>query len=99
MCSIEDVCKAAAKLLQFGGRLCVCQRPERLLDVLEAMRQEKIEPKRVRFVQKRGDTAPWLFLAEGRKGAKRFLKVEPPLLIQDENGEFSPELKKIYRLP
>ena len=59
----------------------------------------KIEPKWVRFVQKRGDTAPWLFLAEGRKGAKRFLKVEPPLLIQDENGEFSPELKKIYRLP
>lgn len=99
MCSIEDVCKAAAKLLQFGGRLCICQRPERLLDVLEAMRREKIEPKRVRFVQKRGDTAPWLFLAEGRKGAKRFLKVEPPLLIQDENGEFSPELKKIYRLP
>ena len=35
MCSIDDVCAAAAKLLQFGGRLCICQRPERLLDVLE----------------------------------------------------------------
>ena len=34
MCSIDDVCAAAAKLLQFGGRLCICQRPERLLDVL-----------------------------------------------------------------
>lgn len=99
MCSIQDVCKAAAKLLQFGGRLCICQRPERLLDVMEAMRNEKIEPKRVRFVQKRGDTAPWLFLVEGRKGGNRFLKVEEPLLIQDENGEFSPELKRIYRLP
>lgn len=98
MCSIEDVCKAAAKLLQFGGRLCICQRPERLLDVMEAMRKEKIEPKRVRFVQKRGDTAPWLFLVEGRKGGNRFLKVEQPLIIQDENGDFSTELKKIYRL-
>lgn len=45
MCSIDDVCAAAAKLLQFGGRLCICQRPERLLDVLEAMRRHKIEPK------------------------------------------------------
>lgn len=69
-----------------------------LLDVMEAMRKEKIEPKRVRFVQKRGDTAPWLFLVEGRKGGNRFLKVEQPLIIQDENGDFSTELKKIYRL-
>lgn len=99
MCSIDDVCAAAAKLLQFGGRLCICQRPERLLDVLEAMRRHKIEPKRVRFVQKRGDTAPWLFLAEGRKGGNRFLKVEAPLLIQDEQGDFSPELRRIYRQP
>ena len=98
MCSIDDVCAAAAKLLQTGGRLCVCQRPERLLDVLESMRAHKIEPKRVRFVQKRGDTAPWLFLAEGHKGGRRFLKVEPPLLIQDEKGGFSPELQRIYRL-
>ena len=69
-----------------------------LLDVLESMRAHKIEPKRVRFVQKRGDTAPWLFLAEGHKGGRRFLKVEPPLLIQDEKGGFSPELQRIYRL-
>ena len=99
MCSIDDVCAAAAKLLQVGGRLCICQRPERRLDVLEAMRRHKIEPKRVRFVQKRGDTAPWLFLVEGRKGGNRFLKVEAPLLIQDEQGDFSPELRRIYRQP
>ena len=37
-------------------------------------------------------------LAEGHKGGRRFLKVEPPLLIQDEKGGFSPELQRIYRL-
>ncbi len=51
-------------------------------------------------MQKRGDTAPWLFLAEGRKGGNRFLKVEAPLLIQDEQGDFlSRELRRIYRQP
>ena len=72
MCSIDDVCAAAAKLLQTGGRLCVCQRPERLLDVLESMRAHKIEPKRVRFVQKRGDTAPCFFWRRGTRAAGAF---------------------------
>ncbi|MEF9984147.1 MAG: methyltransferase [Oscillospiraceae bacterium] len=96
MCSINDVTDAAGKLLKFGGRLCICQRPERLLDVLEAMRNSKIEPKRIRFVQKLGNTAPWLFLVEGKKGAKPFLQVEKPFIIQDENGDFSDELKDVY---
>ena len=27
MCNIDDVCKAASKLLKYGGRLCMCNRP------------------------------------------------------------------------
>ncbi|MEG2038308.1 MAG: methyltransferase [Oscillospiraceae bacterium] len=96
MCRIDDVCKAAENLLKFGGRLCICQRPERLADVLEAMRKNNIEPKRVKFVQKRGDTAPWLFLAEGKKGSKSYMTVEAPLIMQNEDGELSDELKRIY---
>ena len=34
-CTIDDVCRAAAWLLRFGGRCCICQRPERLPDVME----------------------------------------------------------------
>lgn len=98
-CGIDDVCAAAARLLKFGGRLCICQRPERLLDTLEAMRKNKVEPKRVRFVQKKGDTEPWLFLAEGRKGGKPYLHVEAPFLIQEKDStEFSEELRRVYRL-
>lgn len=95
MCTINDVCSAASKVLKFGGRLCVCQRPERLADVLQSMRENGLEPKRVRFVQQRPDKAPWLFLAEGKKGSKPFMKVEPPLIIEGENG-FSDELLRIY---
>lgn len=98
MCTIEDICRTASQLLKFGGRLCVCQRPERLADVLEAMRRNGMEPKRIRFVQKKGDTAPWLFLAEGKKGAKAYLQVEAPLIVQDEQGGLTPEMKRIYML-
>lgn len=95
MCTIDDVCAAAANLLNFGGRLCICQRPERLVDVIMAMKKHKIEPKRLRFVTKDFKTAPWLFLIEGKKGAKPFMQIEP-IFQMYQGGEFSAELKKAY---
>ncbi len=95
MCDIDDVCRAAERLLKFGGRLCVCNRPERLADVISAMKNHNIEPKRIRFVSKTPDDAPWLFLVEGKKGSKPFMKVEKQLYIRSGDG-FSDELKKIY---
>ncbi len=95
LCNINDVCIAAKKLLKFGGRLCICNRPERLADVIIAMKNNNIEPKRIKFVSKNPNTDPWLFLIEGKKGAKPYMKVEKQLYIQGENG-FSEELLKIY---
>lgn len=70
-CTIGDICLAAKNLLQFGGRFVMCQRPERLADVLEAMRSNDLEPKRLRFVQQRPEKPPKLFLVEGRRGGKK----------------------------
>jgi len=95
LCTLDEVCACAARLLRFGGRFCLCQLPERLVDVLGAMRANKIEPKRVRFVQQRADSAPWLFLVEGKRGAKPFLTIDPPLILR-ENGGISAEMQRIY---
>ncbi len=81
-CTIYDVCNAAHRLLHSGGRLCVCNRPERLSDTITAMRTAKIEPKRLQFVTKSHDHAPWLFLLEGRLGGGNFLEVLPEQVIQ-----------------
>ena len=98
MCTIDDVCKAAKKLLRFGGRLCICQLPERIVDVLSVMRENNIEPKRIRFVQNKANTAPWLILVEGKLGAKPFLQIDKPLIMRKENGEMSEELQDIYSM-
>lgn len=95
-CTIADIAEISRRLLREGGRLCLCQRPERLADVLEAMRQNRIEPKRLRFVQKNGGSPPWLFLVEGRLGGKPFLQIEAPLLMEDEQGRPSREIEQIY---
>lgn len=94
-CTPEDVCRSAARLLQTGGRLCICGRPERLPDYICAMRAADIEPKRLRFVQKTAQDMPWLFLLEGKRCAKPFLQMEKPFLMY-ENGVMTAEAAALY---
>ncbi|MBQ7132469.1 MAG: methyltransferase [Oscillospiraceae bacterium] len=97
MCDLNDICKVASKILKYGGRLCLCNRPERLADVIKAMQSNGIEPKRLRFASKNADTAPWLFLIEGKKGSKPFMKVLPQLNTMNSDGSFTKELMEIYK--
>jgi tRNA1(Val) A37 N6-methylase TrmN6 len=97
MCTLEDVCKAASRLLKYGGRLCLCHVPARLADVITAMRDARIEPKRLRMVQNRANDPPWLILVEGKLGGKPSLRVEAPLVMREGDGP-SEELSRIYRL-
>ena len=86
MCSIDDVCAAASSLLKTGGRLCICQRPERLCDIMLSMRAHRIEPKRLQFVAKDGETNPWLLLIEGKKDAKPYMDVLPTLIFDKQTA-------------
>lgn len=95
-CNLDDICSAAAYLLNFGGRLCMCNRPERLSDTIVAMKNNGIEPKRLRLVAKTPYTRPWLFLIEGRKGGKPFMNIDPLLIMYGEDGELSKEVTDIY---
>ena len=49
-CLITDVAQAAQWLLRNGGRLCCVFPAHRLLELCDAMRAKKIEPKRIRMV-------------------------------------------------
>lgn len=92
---LTDVFIAASRLLKFGGRMCICLRPERLTEAMMGMRQAKIEPKRLRFVSQRDGKAPWLFLLEGKKGRNPGLIVEKELHIENPDGTPSEEMQKI----
>ena len=96
-CTMEDVARAAASCLRYGGRLCLCQRPERLTDILTTLCANGLEPKRLRFVQAREGKAPKLFLLQARKnGQPGGLLVEPPLILHNEDGTFTQEMLEIY---
>ena len=95
--TLDSLCAAAAWLLTSGGRFCLCHRPERLSEVFSALTAHHLEPKRIQAVQKRSDTAPWLFLLEAKKDARPGLSWLPPLVLYAEDGEPTPALREIYR--
>jgi len=96
MCTLDDIVKASNFLLKSGGRLCMCMRPERLTSVIMSMKENKIEPKRLRLVSQRNNTAPWLFLIEGKKDAKPNISVLPHLFIENSKGNFTKDMIEIY---
>ena len=96
MCGISDVCSASAKLLKYGGRLFMCHRPERLSDVICALREAHIEPKTLTFVHNKINETPWLFLIRAKKGAAAGMTVEKPLVLQNDDGSYTEEYSRLY---
>ena len=94
-CTLEDIVSVGARLLQTGGRLCMCHRPERLSELMSLMTKHKVEPKRLRLVCQRKGEEPWLVLVEGRRSGNTGLRIEPTLYVE-ENGELSAEMIEIY---
>ncbi len=94
-CTLRDIIEVSAKLLQTGGRLCMCHRPERLAELMSIMSECKVEPKRLRLVCQRKSEEPWLVLVEGKRCAKIGLRIDPTLYVE-EDGKFSQEMINIY---
>lgn len=72
-------------------------KPERLTDAMCCMRRYALEPKRLRLVCHRADSAPNLVLLEARRGGRPGLKIESDLILHDADGSESAEARRIYR--
>lgn len=94
--TLEDFIKISNKLLKDKGSLYMVHRPDRLVDIIELLRKYKLEPKRVRFVYPKEGKEANLLLIKATKNAKPFLKIEPPLYVYKENGEYTDEILRIY---
>ncbi len=82
--TMSSMTAAAAYLLKYGGRFCVCHRPQRLCDLVCALREQGLEPKRLQTVSQREDTAPFLLLVDAVKGGKAGVEVLPPIYLDKE---------------
>ena len=96
MCSINDIAIISSKLLNNNCSLYMVHRPDRLIDIIEALRKNNLEPKKIRFVYPKINKAPNLVLIKATKGGKPFLKIENPLIVYKEDGTYTNEILEIY---
>ena len=95
--TIYDFCKSGAKMLKYGGSFAVVYRCDRLIDLIDAMRASKLEPKRMTYVHANTDTAPSMALIEAQRGGKCGLKVTKPLIIYKDrtNKDYTEDMSYI----
>lgn len=96
LCSLDDVAYAAQRLLKFGGKFFMVHRPHRLTDIMCVLREHKLEPKRIRFVQPYADREPNMVLVEAVRSGKPMIKVMPTLVIYNSDGTYTQETLDIY---
>ena len=75
-CSLAELCAAASRLVKNGGRFALCHRPERLVDVLCALRSCRLEPKRLKLAAHGPGHPPSLLLVEAVKQGRPGLKFD-----------------------
>ena len=95
-CTLEDIIEKGAKLLRDRGEFYMVHRAERMVDIMCLLRKYRLEPKNVRFVHSKQDEKPNLILVRAVKFANEFIKIDKPLVIYDENGEYTKEINEIY---
>lgn len=94
--TLEDFIQISFKMLKDKGSLYLVHRPDRLVDLVENLRKNKIEPKTIKFIYPSQEKPPNLVLIKAIKNAKPFLKIEKPIYVYEPNGEYTNEILKIY---
>lgn len=94
--NIEDIVKISKKLLKNGGSLSIVHRTDRLIEILDIMKKNNIEPKRIRFIYPKIDKESNLVLIDGRKNGNSGLKLLSPLIVHNEDGSYTDEVLKMF---
>ena len=94
---ISDFTEAARRLLKFGGIFAAVYRPDRLADLISAMRAARLEPKRITFVHADTGSESSMVLVEGKAGGKSGNILTRPLIIYKDkkHSEYSEDMKYI----
>ncbi len=96
LCTLDDVCREASLLLKSGGRFYMVHRPHRLVEIITALKNYRLEPKRMKLVHPFADKEANMVLIEAVRGGKSMMKVEAPVIVYREPGVYTQEIYDVY---
>ena len=95
-CTLEEVIQACVRLVRTGGKVSMVHKPQRLVDIISLMRQYRLEPKIIRFVHPRAHLEANMVLIEATRDGKPEVRLQPPLIVYNEDNQYCPEIMDIY---
>ena len=78
--NLEEIAKATAFALKYGGRVAMLHRADRLAEVCYTLKSVNIEVKKIQFVKGSEGAKPYLVMVEGVKGGKAACEILPTIV-------------------
>ena len=94
--TLSEIVSIAKKYLDNNGVFAIVHRTDRLIEIIEEFRKNNIEPKRIQLIYPKENTESNMVLIEGRKNGNTGLKILPPLIVHNNNGDYREEIKQIF---
>lgn len=83
-------------LLKNKGRYALVFPARRIAELLSLLRERKLEPKQLRFAHPFKDKPASVALVEAIKSGGTGLTIQPPLIVHEEGGGYTAEMRDIY---
>ena len=97
--TLEDVVTAARYVLKFHGVFCMIHLAARLTEIVDTLHRHQFEMKRLQIIQPKFGRDANLIMIEAVVGANAgSLKILPPLVVHENDGAYTSQIKKIYGL-
>lgn len=95
--TLADVAAAAGRVLELSGRFLVIYPAVRLVDLITGMRDNRIEPKRLRMVHSVAEGEGRLVVVEGIRGGRPGMTVMPPLVIYRAGHRYTDAVARMFQ--
>lgn len=94
--NLDDLFKISKKILKNNGTISIVHRPDRLIEIIETMKKYNIEPKKLQFIYPKQNKDSNMILIEGRKNGSTGLKILKPLIVHDDDNNYTKEVLNYF---
>ena len=95
--TLEEIIQIAKKYLNNNGVFAMVHRTDRLIEIIDLLKKNNIEPKRIQLIYPKENTESNMVLIEGTKNGKVGLKFLPPLIAHESNGDYTETVKNMFK--
>ena len=94
--NFEKICEITNFLLKSNKNFYIVHRSDRVSEIFRILKKNNLEPKKIQFIYPNINKKSNLVLIKATKNAREGIIVKEPIIVFNENGEFTNKVLKIY---